>query len=245
MAFNRILRLEHVHGDKLRAGVCGGNHRREMGCKLGQSRAIFSDMKQRYLCTDMAEVESAPRTHHKSFDHNSGYEILCACIIAKAFPGEDGVLPRLALPTRDSYRSGDVGGVSSLWATLDNLGIADEDSDFGLSFGDGLVFPFQVTQLVAIKPILDALDLMKKTLSRKMTVQPDEVLQLIVLCDETFDFRPRDVTVWLSDQQVPFGQIKMIAQVGNEPRFGEFKCFQLYPEFMEGPVVQIDLTSTA
>ena len=75
-------------------------------------------------------------------------------------------------------------------------------------------------------PNCGLLELIKK----KLKVQSDEFLQLVVLGDHTFDLQlPSLHQKLLGLQTIPYADIWLVARMGRPPQPGEFRCLELYP----------------
>ena len=197
-------------------------------------------MKRYYITVSIEDAERAIRTHPMTFDHKRGFEVLCACVLAKTLPEPDGEFPQLVLPTRDGYRPGDLPADVSLWEILDSSKVSDDDSDFGLKIG-GEARMFQATRLICGSRDDHPFETLKELIKKKMRGPRDDSLSLVILSNETFDYPLVGMEEWFSKQAVPFGNVVMITQEGISQNHGEFRCLTLFPEFLESITVRLHI----
>ncbi len=197
----------------------------------------MTPIKSTYALYTVAEVESYLVSLPNSFDFKRGHELLAGGVRAKyCMTGTEknvGVGFRLAeaqtVPPMDR---------PSLSNLLKEFNLDDRDVDIVIGNDDWLA-PLQVTRLEERGKGSTPMERLNALLYKKMLVQRDPRLELVVLMDETFDLKYDDTCDYLAQLSVPYGRISLIGQIGTDPKLGQFHCIEIFPELTQSLMIEI------
>jgi hypothetical protein len=89
--------------------------------------------------------------------------------------------------------------------------------------------PIQITRLEHYGVKDDANEGLLRLIEKKIMVQPDNYLQLVILIDYAFDMDRVRIDGFLQGKPIPYKRIYLVGQIGTHPQLGEFQCLEVYP----------------
>ena len=198
-------------------------------------------MKYSISLYKVKEVESFLQDHPKGFDFKQGHELLAGCVLAKiCMTNEEldvGVGFRLA-----ETHSPESSNRPPLDKLLSDYSIDDRDIDIIIG-NDDWQSALQITRLDERGKGSTPHQRLKTLLDKKMLVQPDPKLHLVILIDETFELKYEEIRNYISTKPVSYGKICLIGQTGDTPKLGRFQCIELYPNLCTYNEIEICLTN--
>ncbi len=117
------------------------------------------------------------------------------------------------------------------------------DSDVDVCIGDphnpNMLYPCQITRLVANADGCRATDALLELLAKKLRVQPDKRLILIINIEDEICVDLDKLNDFLGIHNIPFGYIFLIGKADSQ--YGNFVCFQIFPKFWECGIINIKI----
>ena len=190
---------------------------------------------KRFAEYSVDEIEEHLKENPQGFDTKRGYELLVGCILARCSEQANGQLPDVGYMVRGTFSKTDRPPRPSLKELFESNMIEDRDVDIWLRYHDSQA-PVQITRLEGHRARNDANQGLLELIERKLLVQSDYYLQLVILVDHTFDLDKKRLNQYLDSKFIPYKRIYIVAQVGTSPKRGEFSCLEVYPEICKSEV---------
>ncbi len=196
-------------------------------------------MKETIALYRVDEVESYLVNHPDGFDFKAGYELLAGCVLAKCAMRDNaqsvGVGFRLIIkgPLFSNERP-------CLKDLIEKFTIDDRDIDIFIG-NDDWRSAYQVTRVLERGQGSTSYQRLISVLNKKLLIQPDPMLQLVMLIDETFNLKYDKLHKYLINHNKSYGKVYLIGQTGNYPILGKFQCIELYPDLCTYDEVEICL----
>jgi hypothetical protein len=190
---------------------------------------------KRFAKYSVDEIEEYLKENPQEIDTKRGYELLVGCILARCSEQIEGELPVIGFMVKGAFSSTDQVLQPDLGKFIRGKLIEDQDFDILLQY-DNSCSIVQITRLEEYRARNDATSGLMELIKKKLLVQFDDYLQLVVLVDHTFDLDIKQVNQSLKAESIPYKRIYIVAQVGTSPEPGKFSCLEVYPEICKSEV---------
>ncbi len=196
-------------------------------------------MKETIALYRIDEVESYLRTHPKGFDFKQGYELLAGCVLAKCAmrDSEQSVGIGFRLKIKETLHSNERPCLEYL---MDKYTIDDRDIDI-LIGNEEWRSAYQISRVLESGKGATSYERLLSVVNKKLLIQPDPMLQLVLLIDESFNLEYVDLHNYLLINNKSYGKVYLIGQTGNHPILGKFQCTELYPDLCTYDEVELSL----
>lgn len=175
------------------------------------------------------EIEQFLGINHLGFNSKQGIELLVGCILSRCSEKLIEELPLVGFLMKGTYPKTNQIPRPALSEIIGNKYIEDKDFDIQLQYHDHHCI-IQITRLEKHGAKDDANQGLMNLIDKKLNVQKDDLLQLVICLDHTFDLDEAKLEQFLKDKSVPYKRIYIVGQFGEIPKFGEFRCMEIFPE---------------
>lgn len=198
----------------------------------------------RLACYRPIEVEQYLSKQPLGFDSKRGYELLCGCVLARCLQSLNPSATSLVgieLLTDRAEKHELKPSIDELIKYFESV---DRDADISAinyyEDGNFTVTRVQVTRLNCQFTEQDPIEEMRRVLTKKMLIQPDPLLTLILMADERFSVAEETLRSLVSGKKMPYGRIGLVGQVGHAPTGWEFTYIELFPDFGTNETVSLE-----
>jgi len=166
------------------------------------------------------------------FDFKKGYELIAGCVIAKRLEEDTGKIRGVGFEVTAEYRQANGSRRPDIGYSIEHdYYIVDRDVDIWIVDDHNNRNKYQITRLDSRAKGKTPSERLRNLLNKKMRIQPDSYLQLIVLLDEQFDLDFDEIKSHLESlEPIPYVRIGLIVQHSDDPKRRPFLCFEIYPD---------------
>jgi len=184
---------------------------------------------KRFANYRVEEVEHFLRNNPEKVDTKIGFELLVGCVLARCNEKIKGELPNVGYMVKGIFSDSDKLLRPNMHELFGGNIIEDRDVDVWLqnSYGQS---PIQITRLERHGAKDNANKGLLRLIEKKIMVQSDKYLQLVIFIDYNFDMDKKIMDNLFKGKFIPYKRVYLVGQMGTRPQLGEFRCWEVYPE---------------